>query len=302
MNPVIGKTSEKVKVGVVGLGTMGGNIALNLIDQGYEVYGYDLDSLKINALCQHGGFGCSDLATLGKTVNTVIVMVFSPSNLKDVILGENALADNLMPGGTVLITGSMGPDIVDEIEPKLTKKHIDILDTPVLAGFQQARAGTMKMLVAGKKEVVERNINLIKAMSAKQYYIGSKAGMAQAGKMCIQTMMCISWQTAAELLSIGDRYGLDKEEMSRLYHDSPSFCTTFAAGENAIRNSQFSGTGERLAILNKDIHLFADMIDKTRLTMPVSKATADFYQQTNDMFPDEDVFASFKLVNADGQE
>jgi len=285
-----------MKIGVVGLGNMGLSIAENLLRKGYEVYGYDINPVRGGLLEERGGHNTQSCAALGREVDTVILMVFSPENLRDVLFGQNGLAQTLAPGSTVLVTASVGPEIIAQVEPDLTARKIEILDIPLMAGVDSAREGQMHILVSGKKAVVARYQGLLKDMSSELYFVGDTAGMGQAGKMCLQTLFSLTFETAFEIITLVKKLNLNVEEMDRLFRNSGSTSELFHETQENINNRVFTGTFNPLSILDKDIHLAVDMAKKNHMEIPASEGTAKVFRKAMEHYAKEDVWAAVKVI------
>lgn len=288
-----------MKIGVVGLGNMGMGIAANLLRRGYEVYGYDINPARGELLKEQGGCNTESCAALGREVTTAVLMVFSPENLRDVLFGKNGLAETLAPGSCVLVTASVGPDIIEEVEPKLAEREIGILDIPLMAGVDSAREGQMHILVSGKKELVEQYQGLLEDMGSELYFVGDKAGMGQAGKMCLQTLFSLTFETAFEIITLSKKLNLNMEEMDRLYRNSGSTSELFHETQENINNRVFTGTFNPLSILDKDIHLAVDMAKKIHMEIPASEGTAKVFRKAMGRYASEDIWAAVKVIESE---
>ena len=287
-----------MKIGVVGLGNMGLGIAKNLLGKGYEVYGYDIDPARGAMLAEAGGQEAAHCAALGAEVKTAVLMVFSPDNLRDVLLGEKGLMETLPSGSTVVVTASVGPDIIAEVEPKLAEKGVAILDAPLMADVNDALEGTMHMIVAGGEETVAQCRGLLEDMSQELYFVGDRAGMGQAAKMCLQTLFSLTFESAFEVITLGKKLGLNLEEMHRLYQNCPSSSVLFHITESNILNRVFTDTFNPLSILDKDIHLALGMAEKLSIPLPASQGTASVFREAMRQYAQEDIWAAVKIIEA----
>ncbi len=81
---------------------------------------------------------------------------------------------DISPGGTIVVTASMGPKIIAEVEPALARKGVKILDAPVMADFNDAEAGRMHVIVSGEPSLIEGKKELLNDMSSELYIVGDK--------------------------------------------------------------------------------------------------------------------------------
>lgn len=284
------------EIGVIGLGTMGLAISSNLLKKGYEVYGCDINPERVNMLEACGGHGAAGCADLGRRVDTVIAMVFSPDNLRESLLGQGGLMETFPAGGTVVVTASMGPKIIAEVEPALAAKGVNILDAPVMADFSDAEAGRMHVIVSGKPAVVGRSRELLEDMSCELYMVGDRPGMAQAGKMCLQDLFCLTFEAGFETITLARKYDLNVDEMLRLFRDSPAASEMLGMATDFGLKRTFTGTYSPMAILNKDIQIAVGMGEEAKIPLPASRGTAQVFQEAYDRWPDEDVWSGIKII------
>lgn len=284
------------QIGVVGLGTMGLAIAANLLDKGYSVWGFDRSPERITLFEGQGGKAAKSAADVGQNVDAVIIMVFAPADLRDVILGKDGLIETLQGESTVIITASVGPQIILEIEGELSKKDIKILDAPVMADFNDAKAGRMRMLLSGEEAVIEKHRNMLSDMTSEIYSMGDKPGMAQAGKMCLQALFCLSFESGFEIIAMARSYGLNMKEMRRASEDSPASSVMLDMAWKFGAERIFENTFNPMSIFDKDIHIVLDMERDKKLWMPASEGTAAIYRKALEKWPKEDVWSAIKIV------
>lgn len=290
-----------MNVGVIGLGNMGFGIAKNLINKGYNVFGYDIDAQKCEKLEAEGGTAAQSCAALGEQVTTAIIMVFSPEHVRQVIFGDNGLAKTLKSGSYIMITASVGPDVVEEVEAALAEKGIGILDAPLMADVSDAAQGQMHMMVGATKETIDACAGLLKDMSSALYYVGDKAGMGQSAKMCLQTLFSLTFEAGFEVVTLSRKAGLNMDEMHKLFKACPSSSVLFHATEENVNNRIFENTFNPLSILDKDIHLAMDMADKLDVLMPASQGTGVLFREAMKHYAKEDIWAAVKVVEAGKQ-
>ena len=137
------------KVGIVGIGDMGSGIAKNLMENGFEVHGLDLDADRMQAFTKAGGVAATNLAELGRDASAVFVMVMTGVQAEAVIFGEEGLAANMADGASIILTATIKPAEAEVIGKKLADTAIHLIDSPVSGGFPGAQSGTLTMMAAG---------------------------------------------------------------------------------------------------------------------------------------------------------
>ena len=103
------------KIGVIGLGDMGSGIALNLMKNGFKVFGSDLLPARQEAFKEMGGSLETSISDIGKKCDAVFVMVMNGSQAKSIIFDENGLAKNMVKGSTVILSATIKPSEAEEL-------------------------------------------------------------------------------------------------------------------------------------------------------------------------------------------
>ena len=124
-----------MNTGVIGLGDMGSGLAKNLIANGFNVIGLDLDPRRVEAFEALGGEVAKSPKEVGAKADAVFVMVMNGDQAKSVIFGENGLTASMAAGGAILLSATIKPREAKEIGEALEDTGLHIIDTPVSGGF-----------------------------------------------------------------------------------------------------------------------------------------------------------------------
>lgn len=287
-----------MKVGIIGLGLMGLGFSKSLLGKGYEVYGYDLNSERGKMLEDMGGHACENAAQVGRAADAVILMVFNADNVRSVLYdGENALLPAMSEGKALLITCSVGTDVVCEITEDIRGRGVRLLDTPLMGDCFDAESGSIHIIVAGAREDYLFAETLLKAMGSEIYFVGDNPGDGQKAKSCLQALFSLTFETGFEVYSLARRVGLNMEEMDRLFRNSPSSSSLLHITEKNVLEHIYTGTKNPLAILNKDIRLAVDLGEKYGVNLSACKGTASIFALAMEKYEKEDVWAAAKIVD-----
>ena len=80
-------TADRVKLGFIGLGNMGSLIAQRLLDHGYQLFAYDMNPLKAEAIAKHGGIVAKSIPELASTVDVVLSCLTNDEAVRAVYTG-----------------------------------------------------------------------------------------------------------------------------------------------------------------------------------------------------------------------
>src|SRR5699024_10980094 len=164
-----------LKVGVVGLGNMGSEIACRLAEK-YSVFGFDLDANRLSEIEKKGVIPRSDLIGLAEEVGC-LVLSLPNSKISTSVLAE--IKDHLRSNTIVVETSTVLPSEINNFERLLDERQIDIVDAAILGGVENIRNGDAKFLIGGDDATIEKIDHLFLTLGREYTVLGPKgAGMA----------------------------------------------------------------------------------------------------------------------------
>ncbi|MEO7548892.1 MAG: NAD(P)-dependent oxidoreductase [Ramlibacter sp.] len=196
-------------IGMVGVGNMGGAMALRLLSRGWPVQVCDIDPGKTRVL---ETFGASVHATPAQAaMNTVatIICVVDADQTDAVLFGPQGAAAALQPGQVVLLCPTIAPADVERFAGRLAARGIDAVDAPMSGGPARARDGSMSLMVACPDAVFERCRPLIESLSNQVLRISARPGDGARTKLVNNLLAGINLAGAAEAMALAQRLGLD---------------------------------------------------------------------------------------------
>ncbi len=205
-------TPEKFPVGIVGVGNMGGGMALNLLARGWTVHVCDLDAAKTQALKEKGAIVHIYPAEIAMhSIVNIVCVVDSPQS-HEVLFGAAGITSTLQPGRTVMLCPTLAPQDVEGFAQTLQPRAIQVIDAPMSGGPQRASEGTMSLMVACKKNVFEAHQVLLNALSNKVFHVSEKVGDGARTKLANNLLAGINLVGAAEVLVMAQKMGLNLDK------------------------------------------------------------------------------------------
>jgi 3-hydroxyisobutyrate dehydrogenase-like beta-hydroxyacid dehydrogenase len=198
-----------MKVGVIGLGSMGMGAAVNLAAKGHEVIGCDLREAARAELRHSGGAAVQRAAELPDDLAAVLVFVVSAAQAEDVLFGPDGCAPRLREGSVVICSTTVAPEAARSLATRLAELGLVMLDAPVSGGAAGARAGTMTVMASGSAAAFERARPVLDAIAGKVWNLGEAIGAGSTVKMVNQLLAGVHIAAAAEALALGIRAGAD---------------------------------------------------------------------------------------------
>ena len=210
--------SQEKKIGFVGVGRMGANMARNLKDKGYQISCvYDLNQEVASSLANE--LGCSHASTLAEVTaqsDIVLTVVTNDAAMESIFFGAD---DNLFQNAkdTLFINcATLSPGMHVKLESAAAENESTTLEGCMASSITQAREGTLYLMIGGKQEVFESVKDLLDDLSINLRFVG-KAGRAAQVKALVNMVMNINTAALAEGLGIGDALGLDLETLCEIF-------------------------------------------------------------------------------------
>lgn len=204
--------TEKRTLGFIGLGMMGGPMALNLLRAGHEVLALDTNKAALDAVVAAGGRAMNGPAEIANEVDTVYVSLPTPDVVRAVALGPGGLIEGKKIN-TFVDLSTTGAVVAAEVDGALTDKGIACLDAPVSGGRGGAEKGTLAIMVSGPKATYAAELPTLEVIGRKVFYIGEAPGSSQTVKVANNFLSAVSSLSAYEALVMGAKAGLDPEVM-----------------------------------------------------------------------------------------
>lgn len=141
------KSSTISKVGFIGLGAMGHGMAASLLRAGYAVRGFDVHVPAIDRFLSNEGKAerAESAAEAVRGAEVVFLMVQDAAQVESLLFGTNGAAESLSQGAIVILSSTVPPSFVRELEARLSRleKDISLIDAPVSGGVARAANGTL---------------------------------------------------------------------------------------------------------------------------------------------------------------
>ena len=190
-----------LRVGVCGLGIMGGAFAANLVKAGFQVTGFDPVKSKVNVLVKAGGKAGKSPADVARKSDVVITSLTSPAILDAVVNGKGGMASGAHKGMILIETSTLDIADKEEIRDTLAKKGATMVDCPVSGAGQQAASGQITTMASGTKKDFNAVREILEGFSMIQYYVGP-FGNGMRLKLLINMLISVHGAAFAEAITL----------------------------------------------------------------------------------------------------
>lgn len=265
--------NDRPRIGIVGTGRMGGNMALRLHDVGYPVtVVFDSNPEAAAPIAKETGARvASSLADVTAHADVVFTVV-SDDDAMYRVFAESG--DSLLDGaeGKIFVNcATVTPKVHLDVQARCERHGGHSLEACMASSIPQARTGTLYLMIGGRREVFERVEPLLRSLSASLRYVG-EAGRAAQVKALVNMVMNVNTAGLAEGLGLGDALGLDltmlREVFSQTGANSRVLETDGADMQNREHDVYFSA--EHAA---KDSGIALALARECDLSLPLARAT-----------------------------
>ena len=201
-----------MKVGFIGLGTMGAKIAMNALKGGHELTVHDVSSQVAKPLIDAGAGWADTPAKLADGVDVIMMSLPGPQEFEAVTLGPDGLIETVAPGQAILDLTTNSPTVVRRVAARFAEKGVHLLDAPVSGGPSGAESGKMAVWVGGDQATYEKCLPVIESVSDAPAYIGD-IGSGSIAKLVHNLSGYLLHTALAETFTMGVKAGLDAESL-----------------------------------------------------------------------------------------
>jgi len=197
-----------MKVGFIGLGTMGASMASNLQKGGHELVVNDVRREAAAPHLKAGAVWADTPCQVAEAAHVVFTSLPGPVEVEAVAIGPDGLIQGMRPGGALFDLSTNSPTLVRRLEALFKDKGFHLLDAPVSGGPKGAKSGKLALWVGGDRQVYDRYKPVLDAIGDQPYYVGP-IGAGSVAKL-VHNCAGYAMQTAfAEVFTMGVKAGVD---------------------------------------------------------------------------------------------
>jgi 3-hydroxyisobutyrate dehydrogenase len=264
------------KIGFVGVGRMGSNMARRLKECGYEIAAvYDSNTGVAQALAQElNGQAAPELKQVTKLSDVIFTVVSDDKAMKQVFNGGLLSRSR---GKLFINCATITPEVHVWVESKAEKAGAQSLEACMASSITQARQGSLYLMCGGKPEVFERAKPILEKLSASMRYIGA-AGKAAQVKALVNMVMNINTAALAEGLGLGDSLGLDLTMLREVFSQTGANAQVLKTDGEDMQNREHSCFFSA-AHAAKDSGIALKLAKSLGLNLPLAAATKKQYDR-----------------------
>src|SRR5215475_8703848 len=256
---------DRKPIGLIGLGLLGQAFAHRLLEAGFEVVGFDVDSARTAKLAELGGRPASSAADLARRCDHIVLAVFSTDQVEAVAESEllPALGDG--SGKIILCASTCDPDRVAALGKRVAARGLRLLETPV--------SGASGQVSRGDAQVVSAVEPVLRALFATYFHMG-KIGDGGRAKLAVNLILGLNRLAVAEGLVFAERLGLDPEAFLKVARSSAAYSQVMDIKGSKMIRGEFTAEG-RVTQHLKDVHLMLEQAERVKQRLPLLEIHAD---------------------------
>jgi len=197
-----------MRYGFIGLGNLGGALALNLRRAGFDLTVHDLDAAASRPLIEAGAAWAASPRAAAERVDAVFTCLPSPAVSERVLTGADGLLAGLKPGSTWIETSTVDAESIQRLAAIAAEQGVFTLEAPVTGGVHKASSGAVAVIVGGEAQAFERHRPALEAIGRPLFHVGP-LGSASVMKVITNMLAFVHLVAAGEALMLAKRGGLD---------------------------------------------------------------------------------------------
>ncbi len=270
------------RIAFIGLGNMGGPMAVNLLQAGHAVRVFDLLPAAVDTAVAAGATAATDAVAAVAEAQVVISMLPASRHVESLYLGPEGLLASIPANALVIDCSTIAPASARKVAEALAARGLQMLDAPVSGGTAGAAAGTLTFIVGGEEAALERARPLLEVMGRNVFHMGG-VGAGQVAKLCNNMALGVIMAVTGEAIALGVAHGLDPKALSQMMAVSTSrswateVCNPWPdVLENTPASRGYTG-GFGNDLMLKDLGLAAEAAMGVGASIPLGELARNLY-------------------------
>lgn len=270
------------KIAFIGLGNMGGPMALNLVRAGHDVRAFDLSEDAKAPVIAAGGQGVSNVKEAVQGAEIVVTMLPAGRHVLSVYGDEDGVMAHADAGALFIDSSTIDVESARKVAADAQERGFIMVDAPVSGGVAAATAGTLTFMVGGTDAGFEKAKPILDDMGKNILHAGA-SGAGQAAKICNNMMLGIQMLSVCEGFALAEKLGLSADKLFEISSKASgqcwsltSYCPEPGPVEAAPSNRDYQ-PGFAAAMMLKDLKLAQEAAETSGASTPLGAHTEKLY-------------------------
>jgi len=284
-----------MKVGFIGLGTMGAPMARNVQKKGHTLVVFDVNRASVDALVASGATAAASPKAVAAASDIVITMLPDAPDVERAALGHDGIVHGIRPGAIYVDMSTIDPGTTRKVAAAIHAKGASMIDSPVGKTADAAVAGTSTLMIGGDPGVVARARPVLECMATDLFLCGP-LGAGQTMKLINNLLAAAIGEASVEALVAGTKAGLTLDLMMSVLRTTMAWNQHLAVSMPKRSLAGDFKPGFMMKLAHKDCRLALQMVEGLGVTAPVGRAAfASLEEGLQRGLADLDVGALLKL-------
>jgi 3-hydroxyisobutyrate dehydrogenase len=271
-----------MRYGFIGLGNLGGALAMSLRRADFDLAVHDLDRGSAEALLKAGAVWADTPAALAAQVDAAFTCLPSPTVSERVLAGENGLLSGLRPGSTWIETSTLDEKTIQRLAAAAAEKGVFTLECPVTGGVHKAAAGEVAVIVGGETQLFERHRAALEAIGRPVFHVGP-IGSASVIKVITNMLAFIHLVAAGEALMLARRGGIDLAQAYAVIKASSGNSFVHETESQLVLNGSYN-VGFTMELACKDLGFAMDLGREIGVPLDLAAITAQTFIRAREAY------------------
>jgi 3-hydroxyisobutyrate dehydrogenase len=257
-----------MRVGFVGLGTMGGAMAANAARAGFAVTAWNRTPGRGAALAELGVALVESPAAVAREADILVSIVSDTPDVDAVLFGPEGVAEGAGSGLLVVDMSTISPSATRDFATRLAAQGVTMLDAPVSGGSEGAKKGTLSIFVGGDSADLERARPVLESLGTTITHVGP-IGAGQAAKAVNQVILAGTYLGVAEGIVLALKAGLDVEQLVAALGGGAAQSWVLANRSGRMQANDYP-LGFKVSLHRKDLGIALQLARETGAALPIA--------------------------------
>jgi 3-hydroxyisobutyrate dehydrogenase-like beta-hydroxyacid dehydrogenase len=277
------------KLGFVGLGVMGSEMVLRLLEKGHTVTGYNRTQGKAARLMVKGMKWAGSPKEVAAASDFTFSMVTNSAALGAIVEGPDGILAGLAAGKTLIDMSTVSPEFSRSMAAKVRAKGADMVDAPVSGSVITLQEGKLSVMVGGRKETFDRVAPLLHDVGPKVTYVGDN-GLALVMKIAANLSLAVQMLAFSEGVLLAEKSGIPREVAVEVLTNS-AIASPMVKYRGPFVLKLPAEAWFNVNMMQKDMLLALDLGRALDVPMPTTAITNEFLTSARGMGLVEEDFA-----------
>jgi len=259
------------RIGIIGVGLLGGAVASRLLKRKFAVKGYDTRPKQVKALQPQGLIMARTIAEAAAEADAVFTILPSLESVETTILGAGGLIETAPPRAILIQMSTISPELARRLAKAVTAKRLGFLDAPMSGTSAMVKRGDCAIFVAGDRKHAAACQPVFDAIAKKTFYVGD-AGMASLAKLATNLLVGLNTAALAEALVLGAKGGLAPAVLVQILKESAGASKMVEVRGPLMASHRFDAQ-MKVDLFLKDFKLMLEEGRRLEVPLPLTSVT-----------------------------